>query len=56
MNLWCCLCLHTREDPSEAETIINGQAVCMDHAGYVQGGIFTQALILVKKEESGVRS
>jgi hypothetical protein len=32
-------------------TIINGQLVCMDHTGYVQGGIFTSALSIALGEE-----
>jgi len=48
MVLFCCLCLHDarepRGDPMPAETIINGQAVCIGHSGYVQGAKFTDAL------------
>lgn len=44
MTLYCCICLHLRETASEAYTVMNGQAVCEDHTGYVQGGLFTAAL------------
>ena len=50
--LYCCLCLHVREGvASAADTIINGQAVCYDHMGYVQGGAFSAALAIVKETE-----
>jgi hypothetical protein len=46
--LHCCLCLHSREGvAAEAVTIMNGQAVCYDHMGYVQGGAFSAALAAV---------
>lgn len=44
-DLRCCLCLHARTGEAlSAVTVMNGQAVCYDHMGYVQGGLFTQAL------------
>lgn len=50
--LRCCLCLHAREGVApEADTVINGQAVCYDHMGYVQGGLFSQALATVREHE-----
>jgi len=52
MKLYCCLCLHARAGTAnDAVTVINGQAVCYDHMGYVQGGQFTIALGLVKEQE-----
>jgi len=51
--LSCSLCLFTRTGvANEAATIINGQAVCEDHMGYVQGGSFSVALATVRKEEA----
>ena len=48
----CAICLFTVEGrANEADTVINGQAVCMDHAGYVQGGDFTRAIALAKSEQ-----
>lgn len=45
MKLKCCICLHIKEGIAEdAVTIINGQAVCYDHMGNVQGGLFSEAL------------
>jgi hypothetical protein len=53
-GLWCALCLFNEPasagDVANADTIINGQAVCLDHTGYVQGGDFSQALALLKRE------
>jgi hypothetical protein len=50
-TLYCCLCLHSRDgEAAEAETVINGQAVCYDHMGYVQGGLFSQALTTILRE------
>lgn len=39
MTLKCCICMFTRmdQDVREADTIMNGQAVCFDHTGYVRG-------------------
>ena len=51
-ELICCLCLFARTGAaSPADTIINGQAVCIDHAGYVQGGEFSSALNAAVREE-----
>lgn len=49
--LFCAICLFSAEMAQEADTVINGQAVCLDHAGYVQGGEFTRAIALVKREQ-----
>ena len=52
MNLYCCLCLHSRPGPAtEAATVINGQAVCMDHVGYAQGWTFSQMLAQAMRDE-----
>jgi hypothetical protein len=52
IELYCCLCLHSgAEVAKHACTVINGQAVCYEHMGYVQGGKFSAALGLVKREE-----
>lgn len=56
MKLYCCICMHLPVDKIpednggniEASTIINGQAVCVNHTGHVQGGKFTDALIMAK--------
>lgn len=49
-TLLCSLCLHLFTNPSDAVTIINGQAVCMDHLGYVQGGTWSMALATAQRE------
>jgi len=52
MELKCCLCLHHRipeDSDGNAITIINGQAVCYQHMGYVQGGQFTRVLGAIKE-------
>jgi hypothetical protein len=54
--LYCSLCLHAREGlASAAATIINGQAVCYDHMGYVQGGSWSLALSTVISAEKNGR-
>jgi hypothetical protein len=49
-GLTCALCMfvkvETGEDRDDRMTIINGQAVCGEHAGYVQGGGFSSAYSL----------
>lgn len=51
-TLVCSLCLHARPGlASDAETVINGHAVCADHAGYVQGGSWSLALANVQAVE-----
>lgn len=46
----CSLCLYVPRDDSgtadEAVTVINGQAVCYHHMGYVGGGSFARSLSL----------
>ena len=37
MTLQCSICLYTTTEHVEADTVINGQAVCLDHAEYAQG-------------------
>lgn len=53
----CALCLYVLPDgatePRKAETTINGQAVCLDHAAYVQGGSFGVALQLARAHHVG---
>lgn len=50
--LYCCVCLYVRETANEAHTIINGQAVCEDHAEYVQGDLFSVALAQARRTET----
>jgi hypothetical protein len=38
------------DDPEDAVTVINGQAVCDEHASYVQGGEFSIALAAVRRD------
>lgn len=52
-TLYCALCLYVREEPEEAVTVVNGQAVCADHMGYVGGGEHATALYLVRDQEGG---
>lgn len=54
-ELLCAICIHTKlGEPNPAITIINGQAVCEPHMGYVQGGVFTRFLIAVKKQDGSL--
>jgi hypothetical protein len=53
LSVVCCLCMHARLTANAATTIINGQAVCDEHAGYVQGGDFASYLSLVIAQEGG---
>ena len=49
MPLLCSICLYVREGRSpEADTVINGQAVCYDLMGYVVGGDHSRAIQLAK--------
>jgi|tagenome__1003787_1003787.scaffolds.fasta_scaffold20940286_3 hypothetical protein len=55
-NWQCAICMHDSrigayDLDDKPVTIINGQLVCMDHTGYVQGGIFTSALSIALGEE-----
>lgn len=46
----CAICLYVRNGvASEADTIINGQAVCYDHMGWVAGGEHSRAIALARK-------
>jgi hypothetical protein len=51
----CAICLFvTREGgPRLADTTINGQAVCLDHINYVQGGAHAVALNLARAHQMG---
>ncbi len=54
MKLFCIICCFvpgkSREDNpgGEADIIINGQSVCLEHSGYVQGGNFSSAINTAK--------
>lgn len=49
--LLCAFCLFTREDAEEAVTVLNGQAVCMDHEPHAQGGDHALALVRIRRAE-----
>ncbi len=53
----CAICLFLTGDAGSearfAETTINGQAVCLVHIGYVQGGSHAVALNLARAREVG---
>lgn len=56
MSLSCAFCRVVRPKPPEgynypAVTVINGQAVCDDHAYYVQGGEHGHILAIIKLDE-----
>jgi hypothetical protein len=55
----CAICLFVVGDsgaqPRLADTTINGQAVCLDHISYVQGGSHAVALNLARAHEVGGR-
>lgn len=51
MTLHCSICLYVRTGVApEAVTVINGQAVCYDHMGYVAGGGHSSALRIALNE------
>jgi hypothetical protein len=50
VSLECCICRFIVDDPEDAVTIINGQAVCDDHASYVQGASFSTALAWARRD------
>jgi hypothetical protein len=51
--LYCSVCLFVREGVAErAVAVINGQSVCEDHMGYVQGEPHTRAIATARKEET----
>jgi hypothetical protein len=52
--LACSLCLFTRTEANAAVTVLNGQAVCEDHLGYVQGGDHFIALRTVRLQEGSL--
>lgn len=54
MSLQCAICLYVNEGGApDAVTVINGQAVCYDHMGYVGGGAFAAAVRLAKEATNG---
>jgi hypothetical protein len=51
--LYCSVCLFVREGVAErAVAVINGQSVCEDHMGYVQGEPHSRAIATARKEDS----
>jgi hypothetical protein len=46
----CALCMYVRKHARKAETIINGSATCMTHAGYLSGGNWSIALMSLKRD------
>lgn len=56
-GLLCAICREVaipgETEPRPAETVINGQAVCGEHACYVQGGSFAVALQLARAHQIG---
>lgn len=55
-DIQCTFCMAVRPQPPAghvwpATTIMNGQAVCEDHAYYVQGGEHGRILALIKLDE-----
>lgn len=51
----CAICLFVvgNGEARLADTTINGQAVCLEHIGYVQGGSHAVALNLARAHEVG---
>ncbi len=50
----CAICLFIIGNGARlADTTINGQAVCLDHVAYVQGGSHAVALNLARAHEVG---
>ena len=56
MNLLCIICSfsdvsNSAENPGGgADLIINGQSVCLDHTGYVQGGDFSLSVARARRD------
>lgn len=56
MKLLCIICSfvggsNSPENPEgEADTIINGQSVCLEHSGYVQGGDFSLSVARARRD------
>jgi hypothetical protein len=51
---YCSICLYDTKSTAHEQkelilTVINGQLVCDDHAGYVQGGAHAHALLTAIK-------
>lgn len=52
MDLYCVFCMHVRPtEPLRAITVLQGQAVCYDHAYYAQGEPFNTILAVIKRDE-----
>lgn len=49
VTLQCSICLYTSTEHVEADTIINGQAVCLDHASLAQGEPWSLMLATARK-------
>lgn len=50
--LYCTFCMYVRKEENKpAITIVNGQAVCEDHAYYVQGGEHGRILAVIRLDE-----
>lgn len=51
-TLYCVFCMYVRKEENKpAVTIMNGQAVCEDHAYYAQGGELSRILAVIKLDE-----
>lgn len=54
MKLLCIICSYVGQSEGnpkhEAEIIINGQSVCIEHSGYVQGGDFSLAVARARRD------
>lgn len=49
----CAICYYIRDgDERPADLTINGQSLCLEHIGYVQGGSFAVALNLARSHEA----
>lgn len=52
MSLVCAVCLYDNDAPAnEAETVIEGYAVCYDHLGYVAQGVNFAGIIRIAREQ-----
>lgn len=49
--LKCSFCVDIRKRPLDADTVINGYAVCPKHARYVRGDEYDRILALIRKNE-----
>jgi len=54
--LYCAICYFVRQGvPNPAIVVLNGQSVCEEHEGYVQGDPHASAIALAQEQEQEAR-